>query len=323
VQKPEIAAPGERIISARASNSAQLPQPDMLHTGMSGTSMAAPHVTGAAALILSVRPNLTCEQIREILVRTARRDGEAAGTPNNTWGSGKLDVAAAIEQARAAQFPKISNVRVSGATLAWETDIPSIGALRFHTHQRQLRLGNSLGPQKASTLSTRHSLTLSGLGAGAYYCEVLATSQAGWSSVDDNAGAAYLAQVAAPEALGDPTSLRLAIDGLNVETRADPQPQPLSATAQLHAQINFRLIGGLPQRANIDQLPYFVQILAYQTATGETTVVAVGQGQLRAERSDYTASMDFALPSTGRYQTLGMVVLPDRHISDVALGPVV
>jgi subtilisin family serine protease len=323
LQKPEIAAPGERIISVRASNSAQLPQPDLLHTGMSGTSMAAPHVTGAAALILSVRPNLTCEQIKQILVRTARRDGEAAGTPNNTWGSGKLDVAAAVEQARAARFPKISNVRVDGATLSWETDIPSVGALRFHTHQRQLRLGNSLGLQEAGTLGTQHTLTLTGPSSGAYYCEVLATSQAGWSSIDDNAGAAYQVQVAAPEALGDSAGLRLAIDGLNVETRTELQPHPALATAQLRAQVNFRLIGGMPQRADIDQLPYFVQVLAYQAATGETNIVAVGQGQLRAERSDYIESIDFALPNTGSYQTLGMVILPDRHVGDVVLGPVV
>ncbi len=100
--------------------------------------------------------------------------GEATGAPDNTWGSGKLDVAAAIDQARVARFPKISNVRVDGATLSWDTDMPSTSALRFHAHQRQLRLGNSLGTQEDRTPRTQHRLTLAGLGASSYYCEILA-----------------------------------------------------------------------------------------------------------------------------------------------------
>jgi subtilisin family serine protease len=324
LQKPEIAAPGERIISARSSNSVRLPEPDQRHTGQSGTSMAAPHVTGAAALILSVRPNLTCEQVKEILVKTARHDGQAASAPDNSWGSGKLDVAAAVEQARTARFPRISNVRVNGATLSWETDIPTTGAVRFHTHQRKLKLGSILGRLEDGTPRTEHSLTLADLDSGAYACEILAVSEAGWSTTDDNAGSLYLAQVAASEDRRAPEDdLRLVIGGLNLEVRPDPQTDQPPAAAWLRAQVSFGLTGDILRRATLDQLPYFVQILAYQPATGETTVVAVSQGQLRVERSDYTESVNFALRDAGRYQTLGMVILPDRKVGDVALGPVV
>jgi subtilisin family serine protease len=110
LQKPEIAAPGEMIISARSSQSHALPNPDEQHTAMPGTSMAAPHVTGAAALTLSVRPDLTCEQVKQILMRTARRDGFAFSAPDNTWGNGKLDVEAAVGGARTARFSQIRNV---------------------------------------------------------------------------------------------------------------------------------------------------------------------------------------------------------------------
>jgi hypothetical protein len=81
----------------------QISEPDAIHRSMPGTSMAAPHVTGVAALILGVRPNLTCEHVKQIMMRAARRDGFAAGAANIAWGSGKLDATAAVELARTAQ----------------------------------------------------------------------------------------------------------------------------------------------------------------------------------------------------------------------------
>lgn len=47
----------------------------------SGTSQAAPHVAGAAALILSLQPELTPEQVRELLVNTANRDNLPTDRP--------------------------------------------------------------------------------------------------------------------------------------------------------------------------------------------------------------------------------------------------
>ena len=58
---------------------------------MRGTSMSAPMVTGTLALWLEANPNLTPEDIREILSQTAIRDSETGSEPNNTWGYGKLD----------------------------------------------------------------------------------------------------------------------------------------------------------------------------------------------------------------------------------------
>lgn len=195
LQKPEIAAPGEMIISARSSNSSDPANPDQWHTDMEGTSMAAPHVTGAAALILSVRPNLTCEQVKQILIQTARRDGFASSAPDNTWGSGKLDVEAAIERAATVQFPQISNVAVNNKTLLWYTEMPTTSAVRFHTHRRQLQLGKNLGTQVDLTLRNHHTLTLKELSSGTYYCELLAFSQDNWWTADDNGGEFYVVQI--------------------------------------------------------------------------------------------------------------------------------
>ncbi len=58
----DIGAPGNGIISTQIDNGYRI---------LTGTSMAAPHVAGLAALMLSKRPALTHEEIRQILINTA------------------------------------------------------------------------------------------------------------------------------------------------------------------------------------------------------------------------------------------------------------
>jgi subtilisin family serine protease len=88
--KPEIVAPGEAIISALSGAKGK-----RQYFLMGGTSMSAPHVTGAAALLLEKNPSLTQDEIRELLCRHARTDSHTGSPPDKGWGQGKLDVAAA------------------------------------------------------------------------------------------------------------------------------------------------------------------------------------------------------------------------------------
>ena len=70
-----ILAPGVHIYSTSAStkpNSSGLKDP--IYENMSGSSMAAPHVAGAVGLLLSIEPNLTPKEIRDRVVRTAKKD---------------------------------------------------------------------------------------------------------------------------------------------------------------------------------------------------------------------------------------------------------
>jgi subtilisin family serine protease len=191
MQKPEIAAPGEGIVSARSSQSGAPPFGSTWYTIMGGTSMAAPHVTGASALVLSLRPDLTCEQVKQILQQTARRNGLAASAPDSAWGAGKLDAFAAAAKAFTVQFPRISNVSVGGGKISWQTDLPTTSAVRYHTNRRRLQLGKDPGSQADFTRGTNHTMDLSGLEPGTYYCEILAYTEDNLSSTDDNDGSFY------------------------------------------------------------------------------------------------------------------------------------
>jgi serine protease AprX len=74
--KPDLAAPGNKIISLEAANSyipTHYPTEHIAGSGnnaylrMSGTSMSAPMITGAAALLLQAQPSLTSAQVKFLL----------------------------------------------------------------------------------------------------------------------------------------------------------------------------------------------------------------------------------------------------------------
>ena len=120
VQKPDLTAPGKDIVSSlpgRRNGKGRMSK-------MSGTSMAAPHVTGAIALMLQVNKRLRPDQVKQILKMTARAtdingnfdkrlqrkklwrvksrrlsDKLLPTTWNEVYGNGKLDVYDAVRLA--------------------------------------------------------------------------------------------------------------------------------------------------------------------------------------------------------------------------------
>jgi subtilisin family serine protease len=98
VPKPDIAAPGSRIIAAKGGD------PDSRATiPKTGTSMAAPHVTGALALVLSCRhkrpasgPQHNAVQLRAAVTGTAK----FRGLHNPAVGHGMLDCEALFRRLR-------------------------------------------------------------------------------------------------------------------------------------------------------------------------------------------------------------------------------
>lgn len=93
VVSPSLAAPGAAIIAADGTNG------EIGWGFRTGTSMASPHVAGAAALLMSLYPHWTPAEVESALMLTASRtvrleDGATPATPFDT-GAGRIDVRAA------------------------------------------------------------------------------------------------------------------------------------------------------------------------------------------------------------------------------------
>jgi subtilisin family serine protease len=70
--KPEITGPGVGIIAARAAGTTMGTVVDANYTTASGTSMATPHVAGAAAILKQKHPDWSSDRIKQVLVGTAK-----------------------------------------------------------------------------------------------------------------------------------------------------------------------------------------------------------------------------------------------------------
>ena len=105
---PHFCAPGSFIISASSSyymNNSSIKEESKKYVqsvdfdgntyyfrAMQGTSMATPFTTGVMALWLDANPNLNSTQLRNVAVKTARRDSYVTSAENQTqWGAGKID----------------------------------------------------------------------------------------------------------------------------------------------------------------------------------------------------------------------------------------
>lgn len=95
VLKPDIAAPGNPILSAGLGSD------DTSYVSLGGTSMASPHVAGAAAVVLQNSPNLTPKQLKSTLMNAANPSAalnaaDATAASVFASGAGMMDIPSAM-----------------------------------------------------------------------------------------------------------------------------------------------------------------------------------------------------------------------------------
>jgi subtilisin family serine protease len=110
--KPDLTAPGVDVLAARSQYMND--GGDGYYRSDSGTSMAAPHVAGAAVLLAQKHPEWTGQQIKDALMSTS------VTTPDYSpyqAGTGRLNVAAAYHQDQV-----IATGSVDAGLVPWSTD---------------------------------------------------------------------------------------------------------------------------------------------------------------------------------------------------------
>ena len=113
----DLVAPGVAVTAARSGDS---PLPGDAYTTLSGSSTAAPHVTGAAAILAQQHPDWPPARIKAALTGSAT---PLVGDSADRSGGGRLDVANAVA----------SPVRAEPAALSFDADDrPGVRAVTYH-----------------------------------------------------------------------------------------------------------------------------------------------------------------------------------------------
>ena len=135
--KPDLVTPGRNIVGVLPENdqlnmSRSYPQNrvDYNYFKMSGTSVSAPMVSGAVALLLQDEPNLTPDQVKYRLKATANQSWP--GYNATTAGAGYLDVYAAVY----GTTTQSANTNISASQLLWTGSNPvTWGSVQWNSVQ--------------------------------------------------------------------------------------------------------------------------------------------------------------------------------------------
>ncbi|WP_326821496.1 S8 family peptidase [Streptosporangium sp. NBC_01756] len=155
--KPDIAAPGVDITAGRAAGTSMGAPVDEYYTKANGTSMATPHVAGAAAIMAQQHPDWKGPLIKTALMSTAKDDALAV----YEQGAGRVDLARAHRQTVFATTPAADFASVSdpGAKLERKISYTNLGSepvtLTLTGALRDVR-----GPAIEGALTTESSLTV-------------------------------------------------------------------------------------------------------------------------------------------------------------------
>ena len=96
--KPDIAAPGQLLLAPLSKDTPEAILPPFLrlpnhdYVAQQGTSMAAPYVSGALALLLEKDSTIDWAEAKRRLIKSAKLDRNTQQCWNPRWGYGKIDV---------------------------------------------------------------------------------------------------------------------------------------------------------------------------------------------------------------------------------------
>jgi len=245
--KPELTAPGVGVITTDVS----FGTPSIGGVGF-GTSMAAPFVTGAIALLRQADPDLPVEEAKELLMATALDRGPHG--EDNGFGHGVLDVAGALQLLFHRRNPRLpprlavaARVERDSVEVTWTapfspTPTDSVSAYRvYRTLEGDLFPMDPVAEVSPSTFS----FVDPDLAPGAYLYVITAVFPSGESGPTRTARAAILGPVRTGEEPGltvVPTGARL---------QGAPNPFAPHTTLRVTLPSRSSRAGGDPRRVSV------------------------------------------------------------------------
>ncbi len=230
--KPEISAPGANVISAKMGSGDKAVQ-------MSGTSMAAPHMTGVMALMKQIHPELDVKSLKALVMETALgiKDKNGVPYPVAHMGSGRVQAFEAatakliaapaalslgevlVEEAKVVrQSLTLTNITDAAVTLTLTAELkagltvtaPTTVALAAH-ESKALDLKFKIAPSASTDASTELDGFIKVTGdAGSYHIPVLAVVN---RTTRVNAKALKILATSPADAAGAEAELTLVNDG--------------------------------------------------------------------------------------------------------------
>lgn len=161
-EKIDVTAPGVDILSIRASINPMCTADRTVGTDychVSGTSMAAPHVAGLAALLLSVNPSLTNEEVRQLL-RQGSDDLGTAGKDRD-FGYGRINAVKTIALANTHPLTPVITSPTSRTTISGQSIsiTGSVGGPNFANYKVEIGKGRTPLSWTVVTTSTTQPTT--------------------------------------------------------------------------------------------------------------------------------------------------------------------
>jgi subtilisin family serine protease len=350
--KPDVAAPGTAIASSRSTDTplpnctvATVGLPGGAHIINQGTSMAAPHVTGAIALLYQKYGNLTPPQVQTLLHTRAMVDGFVTAfgaVPNKDFGWGKLHLGDMADPTVTVTAPNGGEIFAVGQPLTYQwaaSDNMSMGSIDLYLSRDG---GTSYTLVAAGVPNTgSYNTTATGPPSNACKLKVVATdassnvgtdaSDQDWAIIDGPTGT-LLSMLAA-----EPSE-----SGISVRWQfADPSAFAAVSVERSDAADGIYVLLGSPQGGTdgvatfVDRevesgRTYWYRIVG-QTATGSRStfgpisavagqaVMELALARVAPNPTTSQARVDFALPTAG-HVNLTVHDVQGREIARLADG---
>ena len=238
ITQPDLMAPGVDISSTCDSTGSVIgPCPEGGNATASGTSMASPHVAGAAAVLLQANPRLTPAQVQQAFKATASpvvQDKVVLGSFQVGYGHINLDKAVALVRGRSGTALKkalATAMRKADARIAeqdafgvvradqWQEDAPPVAVGGSYTATHELVVGKGVDalkvalvyptPGTAANLAqmTAHVLDADGNEVGATTTDILYAHGTASALLEGIAPGAYTIEVVGDYAASDPDTI--------------------------------------------------------------------------------------------------------------------